>query len=214
MNRSIVQPHIGFEDAAVALSPSDISIERRSYPTEQKSRALAPAKKPQKSPPPEFNPDWHDAKEIVVPFDESSFSGLLVDEKTFQAAYSRNPPPPKLDHLQLNTMRTIGKVALTPDWWEDLLGFCRALRYFVEILLLVWTAALLLSGFPISNSLSYVLAALWPLALIALQFVLQKPFSCRLLLWCGTGVTTGSWLLWSPWSQDFIARFSIYFFRT
>ncbi|WP_395749189.1 hypothetical protein [Prosthecobacter sp.] len=214
MKRRIEQAHIGSHHSALALSPNNISIERLCLPTEETAEEQPPAKKPLKSRQSQFNPDWHDAKEIVVPFDESSFSGLLVDEKTFQAAYSRNLPPQRLDHFRLNTMPTIGKVALTPDWLEDLLGFCHALLLFVELLLLVWTAALLLSGFPISKGFSYVLVALWPLSLAAFKFVLAKPMACRLLIWFGACLTTVSWLLWSPWSQDFIARSSSYFFRT
>ena len=212
MNRSSAQQQIDFQHAASARRPEDISIEIPSR-AGQEETVVAPTKQPRKSRPADFNPDWHDAKEIVVPFDESSFSGLLVDEKTFQAAYSRNHPPSQVDNRRLDTMRTIGKV-VTPDWWDDLIAFCGALLFFVEILLAVWTAALLFSGFSIAMWLSYTLESVWALALITIKFSMAKPMAYRLFLWGGTGVTTVSWLVWSPWSQEFIAKFPAYFFRT
>jgi len=212
MNRSSAQQQIDFQHAASARRPEDISIEIPSR-VGQEETVVAPTKQPRKSRPTAFNPDWHDAKEIVVPFDESSFSGLLVDEKTFQAAYSRNRPPPQVDNRRLDTMRTIGKV-VTPDWWDDLIAFCGALLIFVEILLAVWTAAFLFSGFPIAMWLAYTLESVWAMMLITIKFSMAKPTVYRLFLWCGTCATTASWLVWSPWSQDFIAKFSAYFFRT
>ncbi len=212
MNRNIVQQHQAFQHAASARSPNHGSNQVLNSDKGEKT-VVAPARQMRKSRHTDFDPEWHDAKEIVVPFDESSFSGLLVDEKTFQAAYSRNRPPPKVDNLRLDTMRTIGKVVV-PDWWDDFLAFCNALLIFVEFLVLVWTAALLLYGFPISKWLSWTLVCVWPLTLITFKFVMAKPKSCRIFLWCGTCVTTVSWLVWSPWSHEFIARFPAYFFRT
>ncbi|MCX6853050.1 MAG: hypothetical protein NTY98_29510, partial [Verrucomicrobia bacterium] len=89
MKRRIVKQHIDSQVAASPLSPDDFSLEVPDRAEEEKT-VVAPAKTVRKSRQTDFNPNWHDAKEIVVPFDESSFSGLLVDEKTFQAAYSRN----------------------------------------------------------------------------------------------------------------------------
>ena len=213
MNRTNDQFPSSLQNTAASLSSSDISFGRMNRDESEKTVEAAPSKQLRKSRPTAFNPDWHDAKEIVVPFDESSFSGLLVDEKTFQAAYSRNRPPPKVDNLRLDTMRTIGKVVV-PDWWDDFLAFCNALLIFVEFLVLVWTAALLLHGFPISKWLSWTLVSVWPLTLITFKFAMAKRVSCRLFLWCGTCAATVSWLVWSPWSQEFLARFSAYFFRT
>ncbi len=204
MNRNNVQQHIGFQHADSVLNRSE----------KEESEEVAHAKQPRKSRQTDFNPDWHDAKEIVVPFDEGSFSGSLVDEKTFQAAYSRNRPPPQVEILRLETKRVGGNVVFTTDWWDDLIGFCSASLFFVEILLAVWTAALLFSGFPIALWLAYTLESVWALALITFKFSMAKQMAYRLFLWCGTCVTTVSWLVWSPWSQEFIARFWAYFFRT
>ena len=151
MNRSIFQQHIEFQHGVSALNADDIPTEALTLGEEEESEAVAPAKRSRRFRQADFNPDWHDAKEIVVPFDESSFSGLLVDEKTFQAAYSPKRPPPQAGNLRLETKQTLGKVMSSPDWWDDLMGFCGGLLLFVEILLLVWTAALLLSGFPFSK---------------------------------------------------------------
>lgn len=198
-----VQPHNGLQHAASALNR-----------TEEETTAVAPAKTLRKSRQADFNPNWHDAKEIVVPFDESSFSGLLVDEKTFQAAYSRNLPPPQMAIQRLEIERIGSNGVFTTDWWDDLMGFCSGLLFFVEIVLAVWTAALLYSGFPIAMWLAYTLESVWALMLITFKFSMAKMTAYRLLLWCGTGVTTVSWLVWSPWSQEFLATFSAYFFRT
>ena len=213
MNRRIVQQHNDLQHAACALSPNDVSRKILNC-TEEEKMVVAPAKHPRKSRPTYFNPDWHDAKEIVVPFDDSSFSGLLVDEKTFHAAYSRNRPPPQVENPRLEIMRTSGNEVFTTDWWDDLMGFCSGLLFFVEIFLAVWTAALLYSGFPVAMWLAYTLESAWALTLIAFKFSMAKPMAFRLFLWFGTCVTTVSWLVWSPWSQDFIAKFSAYFFRT
>ena len=213
MNRSIVQKHIDFQHASPALRSNDGSLEIQNRANEENTVG-ALSKQLRKSRQTDFNPDWHDAKEIVVPFDESSFSGLLVDEKTFQAAYSRNLPPPPVENQQFETPRTSGNVVFTTDWWDDLMGFCSGLLFFVEILLAVWTAALLFSGFPIAMWLAYTLESVWAMMLITFKFSMAKPTAYRFFLWCGTCATTASWLVWSPWSQDFIAKFSAYFFRT
>lgn len=209
----MVKPHIDFQDAASPLSPDDISLEIPDR-TEEEKEVVETAQIVSKPRQADFNPNWHDAKEIVVPFDESSFSGLLVDEKTFQAAYSRNRPPPLVENHKLELQRSSGNVVFTTDWWDDLMGFCSGLLFFVEIVLAVWTAALLYSGFPIAMWLAYTLESAWALMLITFKFSMAKLTAYRLFLWCGTCGTTVSWLVWSPWSQDFIAKFSTYFFRT
>jgi len=208
-----VQQHIDFQDAASPRSPDDVSLEILN-PGEEEKTVVEPAKILRKSRQTDFNPNWHDAKEIVVPFDESSFSGLLVDEKTFQAAYSRSLPPPPVENHRLEIQRTSGNVVFTTDWWDDLMGFCSGLLFFVEIVLAVWTAALLYSGFPIAMWLAYTLESMWALMLITFKFSMAKLTAYRLFLWGGAFATTVSWLVWSPWSQDFIAKFSAYFFRT
>lgn len=213
MKRKNLQQHKALQHAVSALSPKAVSLEVLNRIEEEKT-VVVPAKQPRKSRQADFNPDWHDAKEIVVPFDESSFSGLLVDEKTFQAAYSRNKPPPLVENHRLEIQRTSSNVVFTTDWWDDLMGFCRGLLFFVEIVLAVWTAALLYSGFPIALWLAYTLESVWALMLITLKLSMSKPTAYRLFLWIGTCITTVSWLVWSPWSQDFIAKFSAYFFRT
>ncbi len=213
MKRRIVKPHIDFQDAASPLSPDDVSLEVPDRAEEEKT-PVAPDKTVRKSRQSDFNPNWHDAQEIVVPFDESSFSGLLVDEKTFQAAYSKNRPPPLVENHRLEIQRASGNVVFTTDWWDDLMGFCSGLLFFVEILLAVWTAALLYSGFPVPMWLAYTLESVWALMLITFKFSMAKLTAYRLFLWFGTCGTTVSWLVWSPWSQDFIAKFSAYFFRT
>lgn len=213
MKRRIVKQHIDSQVAASPLSPDDVSLEILD-PAEGEKTAVASAKIKRRSRQTDFNPNWHDAQEIVVPFDESSFSGLLVDEKTFQAAYSRNRPPPLVENHRLEIQRSSGNVVFTTDWWDDLMGFCSGLLFFVEIVLAVWTAALLYSGFPIAMWLAYTLESVWALMLITFKFSMAKLTAYRLFLWCGTFATTVSWLVWSPWSQDFIAKFSAYFFRT
>lgn len=205
--------HIDFQDAAAPLRPGDISLETLN-PAEKENTAVAPAKGMRKSQQADFDPSWHDAQEIVVPFDQSSFSGLLVDEKTFQAAYSRNRPPPQVENRRLEIQRSSGNVVFTSDWWDDLMGFGGGLLFFVEILLAVWTAALLYSGFSVPMWLAYTLESVWALMLITFKFSMAKLTAYRLFLWCGTCATTVSWLVWSPWSQDFIAKFWTYFFRT
>lgn len=206
-------PHIDFQDAAAPRSPDDISLEILSS-TEEENAAAAPAKLKRKFRQADFDPSWHDAQEIVVPFDESTFSGLLVDEKTFQAAYSENRPPPLVENRRLEFLQTSGKVVFATDWWDDFMGFCSGLLFFVEIVLAVWTAALLYSGFPVPMWLAYTLESVWAMMLITFKFSMAKLTAYRLFLWSGTCVTTVSWLVWSPWSQDFIAKFSAYFFRT
>lgn len=205
--------HIDFQDAASPLRPDDISLEIVNR-TEEEKTAVAPAKVMHKSRQADFDPNWHDAQEIVVPFDESSFSGLLVDEKTFQAAYSRNRPPPLVENRRLEMQRSSGNVVFTTDWWDKLKGFSSGLLFFVEILLAVWTAALLYSGFPVPMWLAYTLESVWSMMLITFKFSMAKMTAYRLFLWCGTCATTVSWLVWSPWSHDFIAKFWAYFFRT
>lgn len=213
MKRRIVKQHMDFQDAASPRSPDDVSLEVPDR-TEEETTVVETAQIVSKPRQADFNPNWHDAKEIVVPFDESSFSGLLVDEKTFQAAYSRNRPPPLVENHKLEIQRTSGSMVFTTDWWDDLMGFCSGLLFFVEIVLAVWTAALLYSGFPIAMWLAYTLESVWAMMLITFKFSMAKLTAYRLFLWCGTCVTTVSWLVWSPWSQDFIAKFSAYFFRT
>lgn len=205
--------HMNFQDAASRLSPDGISLEMLD-PAEEEKTVGETAKIVRKSRQPDFNPNWHDATEIVVPFDRGSFSGLLVDEKTFQAAYSRNLPPPLVVNQRLEIERTSGNVVFTTDWWDDLMGFSSGLLFFVEILLAVWTAALLYSGFPVAMWLAYALESVWALMLITFKFSMAKLTAYRLFLWCGTCATTVSWLAWSPWSHDFIAKCSAYFFRT
>jgi hypothetical protein len=213
MKRRTVKKHIDFQDATSPRSPDEISLEIPDRAEVEKT-VVETAQIVSKSRQIDFNPNWHDAKEIVVPFDESSFSGLLVDEKTFQAAYSRNRPPPLVENHKLEIQRSSGNVVFTTDWWDDLMGFCSGLLFFVEIVLAVWTAALLYSGFPIAMWLAYTLESVWALMLITFKFSMAKLTAYRLFLWCGTCATTVSWLVWSPWSQDFIAKFSAYFFRT
>ncbi len=213
MKRRTVKKHIDFQDATSPRSPDDISLEIPDC-TEEEKTVVETAQIVRKSRQADFNSNWHDAKEIVVPFDESSFSGSLVDEKTFQAAYSRNSPPPLVMNHRLEIQRSSGNVVFTTDWWDDLLGFCSGLLFFVEIVLAVWTAALLYSGFPIAMWLAYTLESVWALMLITFKFSMPKLTAYRLFLWFGTSATTVSWLVWSPWSQEFIAKFSAYFFRT
>ena len=156
----------------------------------------------------------HEAEEIVVPFDERSFSGLLVDEKTFQAAYASKRTPPQMENWRPEIRRPIGRVVRAPGLVDELSGFFSGVLLFAEILLMIWTAALLLSGFPISNWLGWMLMSAWVLALVALVTRMKQPVFYRLLLWCGGGVATCSWLAWSPWSQEVITKLSGYFFLT
>ena len=174
MKRSIVQQQIDLQHAGSPLAAHEVSIERLRCTEEEEMVVREPAKVMHKSRQADFDPNWHDAQEIVVPFDESSFSGLLVDEKTFQAAYSKNPPPPLVENRRLEIQRSSGNVVFTTDWWDDLKGFSSGLLLFVEILLAVWTAALLYSGFPVPLWLAYTLESVWAMTLITFKFSMAK----------------------------------------
>lgn len=214
MKRVIVQPNHDLQHASPALNPNDVSSEMLNSGGGHEDISVAPERLPRKPRQTSFDPGWHDATEIVVPFDRGSFSGLLVDEKTFQAAYSRNLPPPPVVNQRLEIERSSGSGVFTTDWWDDLMSFCSGSLFFVEAGAAVWTAALLFSGFPMAIWLAYTLESAWALVLITLKFSLAKPAAYRLFLWLGSCVTTVCWLVWSPWSKEFLARFSAYFFRT
>jgi hypothetical protein len=57
-----------------------------------------------------FKSEWHDAKEIVLSFDNSSFSCLLVSEKEFAAAYAPKRARPPMESLRLETGRAVGRI--------------------------------------------------------------------------------------------------------
>lgn len=162
---------------------------------------------------PIFRAEWHDAKEIVVPFDASKHDVQLVNEKEWAAAYAtQRLTPPVLDNLRLETRRTVGRVVRTPGWKDDLVGFLTGVMLFLEILLIVWTAALLLQGFPVSKGLAWSMMGLWAVGLPALRFGMIRSVPYQCILWFGGIATTLAWLTWSPWSQEVLARMSGYFF--
>lgn len=145
-----------------------------------------------------WNPEGDAPKEIIVPFDESSFSGLLVDNKTFQDAYTVKSPSPPLDNLRLDAGRTIGTIVNTPGYLDDLAGFFGGILFLVEVLLIVWTAGLLLYHFPISKWLAWSLISSWSMTLITFQVFMGKPVSYRGLLWGVASAVTLLWLAGSP----------------
>lgn len=159
-----------------------------------------------------FNPDWHDAKEIVVPFDESRFDVQLVSEKEWAAAYAPARAAPQLENLRLETRRTVGRLVDSPGFWDDLCGFFLGLRFFVEAVLMVWTVALLGYGFPGARWPGLTLACAWGVTLIVLR--MSFPAWYRAFLWSGSLVTTSCWLAWSPWAGETLVRLASYFFRT
>lgn len=161
---------------------------------------------------PVFRAEWHDAKEIVVPFDASKSSVQLVDEKEWAAAYAtKRLRMPAIENLSLEARQTVGKVERTPGLWDNFIGFLLGLMLFAEILLIIWTIALLHSGFPLSKWLAWSLAAAWALAVASLKILRQKPVPYRLLVWLGSGATTLAWTSWSPWSDKVITRLHLYF---
>lgn len=164
---------------------------------------------------PVFRAEWHDAKEIVVPFDASKFDVQLVNQVEWAAAYATKlRPAPALDNLRLETRRAIGKVVRTPGLLDDIAGFLSGVILFVEILLFILTAALLLSGFPISPSLAWTLVGAWVLVLGTFRFMMNQRLPYHCLVWLGSVATTLAWMAWSPWSHEVINQFRHYFFRT
>jgi hypothetical protein len=208
MNRSPAQHSSSSPPEPAAVNQNEISTQILTPRTTGRPKRAGGTDQPA------FNPDWHDAEEIIVPFDDSKYEVKLVSQKEWAEAYSPSRPPPQIECLRLETHRTVGKLVRSPGLWDDLAGFLSGLLFFAEILLLVWTLALLHSGFPISRGLAWFLVGSWVLGLVALRFVLARPKSSRAMLWLGSCVTTGSWLVWSPWSQEVITKLSDYFFLT
>jgi len=145
-----------------------------------------------------WNPARTAPDEIIVPFDASAFSGLLVDNKTFQDAYTVKSPSPHRDHLRLDAGRTIGNIVKTPGYQDDLIGFFGGILFFVELMLPVWTAALLLYHLPISKWLAWSLFSLLSVTLITLKVFMGRPVSYRVLLWGVASAVTLLWLAGSP----------------
>lgn len=85
-----------------------------------------------------FKNEWHDAKEIVVPFEDSSFSGLLVSEKEFAAAYAPKRAWP-MERLRLETGRTVGRMVDTPIFLQRVGGVTGSFLSVFEKLLMAWT---------------------------------------------------------------------------
>lgn len=108
-----------------------------------------------------FKSEWHDAKEIVVPFDDSSFSGLLVSEKEFAAAYAPKRARPPMESLRLETGRTVGRIVDAPSFLQRAGGVTGGLLSVFEKLLMAWTPALLLTVIPLPGWWPMISAGAW-----------------------------------------------------
>lgn len=128
-----------------------------------------------------FKSEWHDAKEIVVPFDDSGFSGLLVSEKEFAAAYAPKRARPPSEGLRLDTGRTVGRIVTAPGLVERTGSLLAGLLGVVEKVLMLWTPALMMAALPLPGAWAMSLAAGW----IAVMWCLYR---------FGSGAAVSGWV--------------------
>ena len=122
-----------------------------------------------------FKNEWHDAKEIVVPFDDSGFSGLLVSEKEFAAAYAPKTARPPMESLRLETGRTVGRIVSTPSFPQRAGQMTVSLLSVIEKLLMALTPVLLLTAVPLTGWWPMISAGAWIAILWAIYRFGSRP---------------------------------------
>jgi hypothetical protein len=124
----------------------------------EQTAPLVTAKSGQKA----FKQQWQEVKEIVVPFDDSSLSGMLVSQKEFAAAYTPQSPRPPVVGLRTESERTQGYMGYSMSFLPSL-GSAegKTLPLLVKLLMVGTPALLLLGPFPLSNWASAGLVGAW-----------------------------------------------------
>lgn len=150
-----------------------------------------------------FRPEWHDAKEIIVPFDASKYDVQFAKEEEWAAAYTHAPVSrPASESLRLDTRRVVGRLVDPPGLRDDIMGLLSGVVVFTEVMVFAW-AVVLLWGWPISKWLAWPIATGWATSLVGLRFVLKRPWTSRAFLWLGGVSSTLLWLKYPPSSHPF-----------
>lgn len=140
-----------------------------------------------------FRKEWHDAKEIVVPFDESSLSCMLVSQKDFAEAYAPKSPRPPVVGLRPESERNPGSMGFSASFLSGMGSPAGSELPLLVKLLMVWTPALLLLGaFPLSRWVCFTLVSTW-IALVWLFYRFGSRSSVSWLVWAGSILATLAW---------------------
>lgn len=150
-----------------------------------------------------FRPEWHDAKEIIVPFDASKYDVQFAKEEEWAAAYTHaRVSRPASESLRLDTRRVVGRLVDPSGLRDDIMGLLSGVVVFTEVMVFAW-AVVLLWGWPISKWLAWPIATGWATSLVGLRFVLKRPWTSRAFLWLGGVSSTLLWLKSTPSSHPF-----------
>jgi hypothetical protein len=146
-----------------------------------------------------FRPEWHDAKEIIVPFDASKYDVQFAKEEEWAAAYTHaRVSRPASESLRLDTRRVVGRLVEEPGFRDNIMSFLSGIIHHTEVMVFAWTSMLLLWGFPVSRWLAWPIATGWATSLVGLRFVLKRPWTSRAFLWLGGVSSTLLWLKYPP----------------
>ena len=128
-----------------------------------------------------------------MPFDDSSFSGLLVSEKEFAAAYAPKRARPPMESLRLETGRTVGRIVDTPSFLQRVGGVTGSFLSVFEKLLMAWTPMLLLTAIPLPGWWSMISAGAW-IAMLWVFYRFGSRLSVSFLVWMSGILATSAWL--------------------
>ena len=137
-----------------------------------------------------------------MPFDDSSFSGLLVSQKEFSAAYAPQRARPPMESLRLETGRTVGHVIDAPSFPERVSRMTSSFLTAFEKLLMAWTPVLLMTTIPLPGWWSLTSAGGW-ITILWGFYCFSSRLSASLRVWPSDILVTLTWICDTPFMASF-----------